>query len=31
MYSEKQSQRRDSATSSRLLREREQPASALVN
>jgi GGDEF domain-containing protein len=31
MYSEKQSQRRDSASSSRVLRERDQPASALVN
>jgi len=31
MYSEKQSQRRDATSSSRILRERDQPASALVN
>ncbi len=31
MYSEKQSQRRDAATPSRILRERDEPLSALVN
>ena len=31
MYSEKQSQRRDAVAPSRVLRERDQPASALVN
>jgi GGDEF domain-containing protein len=31
MYSEKQSQRRDPKSSSRVLRERDEPLSALVN